>query len=250
MQNGDFSDDDLLENTEQEEQYSSEDQEYDAGSDFSDPEIVDEQILQKSRPIPILTEQAPKVATRSRSNKSLDRVVPTQSRSKGRSSIKNVKNGKASKKNIPRDLYYSDEEESDPENTSESASGSDTRSASDSESGSDTEEVPIKNKKQFKSLSQMSAGELQKMKNPLSRKKYDAQYSNSKPKIGRPEQTGFKKEKPDPNERIDCEVCGKNIKRSHRSVHRRTKYHQMFEQVNARMRELIWAPAKALGKKK
>lgn len=115
----------------------------------------------------------------------------------------------------------------------------DNESETDSESFE--EPVPVsKPRAPFKPLVKMTGEELKQLKNPIKRIKYD--------KNAKEAATTKKNYNERYNEDMECETCGKVFKRKNRAAHRRTKYHQMYEEVNKRMRDFLWDPVKTAKK--
>lgn len=42
-----------------------------------------------------------------------------------------------------------------------------------------------------------------------------------------------------PNDKVECDVCGKVFTRSNRTVHNKTKYHQLYLKLNKKVRDVF-----------
>ena len=42
-----------------------------------------------------------------------------------------------------------------------------------------------------------------------------------------------------PSDRVDCEICGGNFRRSNRSAHKKTKKHQLYAKLNKKLTKML-----------
>ncbi|HTO16891.1 MAG TPA: hypothetical protein VLZ83_14075 [Edaphocola sp.] len=91
--------------------------------------------------------------------------------------------------------------------------------------------MEVKNKlKEGNSIPLMSEEELKYTQKPIGKAIY-------KRAIGRPKKPD--NEKARPGDRVICEICGGNFKRSHRSAHNKTKIHKVYEDMNKKLVNLL-----------
>lgn len=89
-------------------------------------------------------------------------------------------------------------------------------------------EIIQKQLRSGKSLPLMDTETWKYAKKPLGKAIYKAN-------VGRPK----KEEHVDRSDRIKCDICGKIITRSARTNHNKTKYHQMYKNVEEKLRKIL-----------
>jgi hypothetical protein len=216
---------------------------------ISDSSLLDDGILEKNEfvhnYIPV-----------SRSNRGLSNVRPTNALSQRKSYVPVQSN-----QNESHDDYtdsesdYDNEEELnqhyDNEEELNQHYNNDYGNYSESESD-DYEPItpPSKQRSQTKSLSRMSASEMKKIANPVSKKKYIKEEQLNIPQKGRPRGkltigTGDKMANSQQQKTLEkgyfeCDVCGKVLKRRYAAAHRRSAFHKAHENINKQLKEFIW----------
>lgn len=91
--------------------------------------------------------------------------------------------------------------------------------------------MEVKNKlKEAKSIPLMEEEELKYLQKPIGKAIY-------KRSVGRPRKPDDEKARP--GDRVVCEICGGNFKRSHRSSHNKTKIHMVYENMNKKLMNLL-----------